>query len=147
MYRLTDSVVYFSRSRCNSAHSSFSLSDSSELAVGAVRLRNWLAAWPLACPSHRLTLVLRACPPLSSPSCCSWSLRKLGAWWIVPSDSLLLPVFSDWQAVRGGGEWAVGVACQRWRGCWGVASEGVTWKRPTVKAGVFFFPTGKNERV
>lgn len=68
--------------------------------------------------------------------------------WTVPSESLLLlRVLSDWLGMAGGGEWAVGVACQRWRGCWEVAGEGLTWKRPTVKAGVFFFPNGQKERV
>lgn len=65
----------------------------------------------------------------------------------LPSDVLLLPELSDSLAVGGGGEWAVGVACQRWRGCVDVASEGVTWKRPTVKAGVFFFAAEKKKRV
>lgn len=145
-------LVYLSRSCCNSAHSSLSLSDSSELAVETVRLRDWQAAGLLACPSQRLALALRPAPPSPSPSRtahsrCSRLPWKPGAVRTLPSDALLLSELSDWLAVRGGGEWAVGVAWQRGRGGGGGAGEGVTWKRPTVKMGVSFFAAEKKERV
>lgn len=55
---------------------------------------------------------------------------------------LLLLEVADWSGLNGGGEWAVGVAWLRGRGSSGwtgrVSLEGVTWKRPTLKAGAFF---------
>lgn len=160
-----DGLVYLSRSSCNSAHSSLSLSDSSEV-TGTGRLRDWFAAGLLAGPSHRPRLTLRPAPSTSSPSAplgpspsgpgprrSSQLSFKLGAVRTLHFDELLLSVLlselSDWLGVGGGGEWAVGEACHRGRGCWagpGASVEGVTWKRPTVMTGVFFF-AARSKRV